>query len=243
MIVYPEVHLARFLCRPNRFIAECELIETGEQVTVHVKNTGRGKEVLLPGAKVALSHRPSPKRKTAYDLIAVKKAEQWFNIDSQVPNALAAQALLDGDILLPNLNGAIRSLKREQRYGHSKFDIFIETDKGQKAFVEVKGMTLENDRIGAFPDAPTLRGLKHVKELTEAISEGYQCYVLFIAQFELLDYATINKEMQPALAQAIFDGQQAGLTVLAYNCHVLPESIQVVGKIPFDLEQAFIQPV
>lgn len=241
MIVYPEVHLARFLSRPNRFIAECELIETNEQVTVHVKNTGRGKEVLLYGAEVALSHQPSPKRKTAYDLVAVKKAEQWFNIDSQVPNALAAQGLLNGEIILPELKGQISFLKREKRYGDSKFDIYIETDTGQKAFVEVKGMTLENDRIGAFPDAPTLRGLKHVKELTKAIAEGYQCYILFVAQFEQIRVATINKEMQQALAEAIFVGQQTGLKVLAYNCRVQPESIQVLRPIAFDLNQAFIQ--
>lgn len=243
MIVYPEVHRARFLSRPNRFIAECELIETGEQVTVHVKNTGRGKEVLLPQAEVALSHSPSPKRKTAYDLVAVKKGKQWFNIDSQVPNALAAQGLLEGKIQLPKLNGHIRSLKREQRYGQSKFDIFIETDKEQKVFVEVKGMTLENDGIGAFPDAPTLRGLKHVKELTEAMAEGYQCYVLFIVQFERVDKTTINQEMQPELTQAIFEAQHSGVQVLVYNCRVSPETIQVLGEVPFDLEQAFIQPV
>lgn len=242
MIVYPEVHLARFLSRPNRFIAECELLETGEQVTVHVKNTGRGKEVLVYGAEVALSHQSSQKRKTAYDLVAVKKVEQWFNIDSQVPNALAAQGLLDGTIILPELNGQISFLKREQRYGDSKFDIYIETDTGQKAFVEVKGMTLENEGIGAFPDAPTLRGLKHVKELTQAITEGYQCYVLFIAQFEQVRVATINKAMQPTLAEAILAGEQSGLRVLSYNCRVQPESIQVLKRLPFDLNQPFVQP-
>ncbi|MGL4696984.1 DNA/RNA nuclease SfsA [Enterococcus larvae] len=241
-MVYPDVHLARFLNRPNRFIAECELVETGEQVTVHVKNTGRGKEVFLPGAQVALSHQPSSKRKTAYDLVAVKKDEQWFNIDSQIPNALAAQGLLEGKIVLPDLNGEISFLKREQRYGHSKFDIFIETDTGQKAFVEVKGMTLENQGIGAFPDAPTLRGLKHVKELTEALEDGYQCYVLFIAQFEKVIRTTLNREMQPELVQAVEEGQQLGLKVLTYNCRVKPESIQVLSETPFDLNQRFVQP-
>lgn len=242
MIVYPDVHLARFVCRPNRFIAECILEETGEKVTVHVKNTGRGKEVFLPNAEVALSYRPSPKRKTDYDLIAVKKGQQWFNIDSQIPNALAAEGLLEGKIQLPGLNGRIASVKREKRYGHSQFDIFIQTDTGQQAFVEVKGMTLENERIGAFPDAPTLRGLKHVRELTAAIHENYQCYVLFIAQFEQIDVATINDEMQPDLTNALATGQKAGLQVIVYSCSVTPESIRVLKEVPFDLSQKFNQP-
>ena len=242
MIIYPDVHLARFISRPNRFIAECRLQETGEQVTVHVKNTGRGREVFLPEAQVALSYRPSPKRKTDYDLIAVKKGSQWFNIDSQIPNALAAEALLAGDIILPELKGSIQTLKREKKYANSQFDIFIQTDAGQEAFVEVKGMTLENHGIGAFPDAPTLRGLKHVRELTQAITQDYQCYVLFIIQFEQVTTATINAEMQPQLKQAISEGQDQGLQVLAYNCQVTPESIHVLRAVPFDLEQPFIQP-
>ncbi|MBL1227889.1 DNA/RNA nuclease SfsA [Enterococcus sp. BWB1-3] len=242
MIVYPDVYRARFVCRPNRFIAECIVEETGEKVTVHVKNTGRGREVFLSNAEVALSYRPSPKRKTDYDLIAVKKGRQWFNIDSQIPNALAAEGLLDGTIELPGLNGEIASIKREKKYGNSQFDLFIETNKGQQAFVEVKGMTLENERIGAFPDAPTLRGLKHVKELTAAIHAGYQCYVLFIAQFEQIDVATINDEMQLELAQAVLLGQESGLQVLTYNCQVTPETIRVLKAVPFDLNQKFKQP-
>lgn len=242
MITYPNVQLACFIHRPNRFIAECRIQETGQLVTVHVKNTGRCKELFFPEVEVALSYQPSPKRKTDYDLIAVKKGEAWFNIDSQVPNALASQALLDGTIVLPHLNGQIVSIKREQTFAQSKFDILVETDSGQKAFVEVKGMTLENQAVGAFPDAPTLRGLKHVTELIEAMHEGYQSYVLFIVQFEQIEIATIHTEMQPALADAIFLGQKQGLSVIAYNCCVTSDTIKVAHQVPFDVTKMFEEP-
>lgn len=242
MIIYPKVHLARFVNRPNRFIAECQLMDTAEVVTVHVKNTGRCRELLLPNSEVALSYQASATRRTDYDLIAVKKRAEWFNIDSQVPNALASEALLSKRIILPDLKGEICSLKREQTFNNSKFDILIETDQGQKAFVEVKGMTLENQAIGAFPDAPTVRGLKHVNELMEAKKAGYNCYILFIVQFEKVKVATIHKEMQLALANAISVGQKEGLHVIAYNCQVTPETIEVQKQIPFDLVQEFKNP-
>lgn len=242
MITYPDVQLAYFLNRPNRFIAECRIAATNELVIVHVKNTGRCKELLLPNSEVALSYQPSPKRKTSYDLIAVKKAEQWINIDSQIPNYLAEQAILNQTICLPNLEGNICRVKREQRYRNSKFDLFVETDLGEKAFVEVKGMTLENQQLGAFPDAPTIRGLKHVTELIEALEEGYKSYILFIIQFPLVKKATIHKQMQPALAEEIARGEKTGLQVLSYNCQVTPATIQVDKEIPFDLLELFEDP-
>ncbi|MBP2098377.1 sugar fermentation stimulation protein A [Enterococcus rivorum] len=242
MIIYPEVHLARFIKRPNRFIAECQLIDSGEIVTVHVKNTGRCKELLFPDTEVALSYQASEKRKTDYDLIAVKKVEEWINIDSQVPNQLASEGLLEKKILLPGLAGEICSLKREQKFGNSKFDILVETDQGEQAFVEVKGMTLENNEIGAFPDAPTIRGLKHVEELIKAKKIGYQCYVLFIIQFEKVKTATIHEKMQPSLAEAISLGQKAGVHVLAYSCQVSPATIDIQKQIPFELNQEFEDP-
>lgn len=147
------MEIAFFIDRPNRFIAHC-MKKDGEIIIAHVKNTGRGKEVLIPGAEVAIVFAPGPKRKTAYDLIAVKKKGDWFNIDSQLPNRLAIDGILDGTILLPGLTGPFTVYKREVTYLHSKFDIYLETVVGQKAFVEVKGMTLENKAIGAFPDAP-----------------------------------------------------------------------------------------
>ncbi|MEI5991314.1 sugar fermentation stimulation protein [Enterococcus termitis] len=242
MITYPNVHLAHFIDRPNRFIAECRLQETGEMVTVHVKNTGRCKELFHPEVEVALSYQPSPKRKTDYDLIAVKKAAAWFNIDSQVPNALAAQAIEEGTIVLPGLKGAVVSVKREKRFAQSQFDILVETDTGNQAFVEVKGMTLENKGLGAFPDAPTLRGLKHVTELIEAMEAGYQSYVLFVVQFEKITGATIHTAMQPALAQMIGSGQNKGLSVIAYNCSVTPDTIAIEHQVPFDVTKTFEDP-
>ncbi|MGX7264483.1 DNA/RNA nuclease SfsA [Enterococcus crotali] len=241
-MTYPNVHLAHFIDRPNRFIAECRLQETGEMVTVHVKNTGRCKELFHPEVEVALSYQPSPKRKTDYDLIAVKKAAAWFNIDSQVPNALAAQAIEEGTIVLPELKGAVVSVKREKRFAQSQFDILVETDTGNQAFVEVKGVTLENKGLGAFPDAPTLRGLKHVTELIEAMEAGYQSYVLFVVQFEKITGATIHTAMQPALAQMIGSGQNKGLSVIAYNCSVTPDTIAIEHQVPFDVTKTFEDP-
>lgn len=187
---YSAIHLAIFIERSNRFIARCRLFDSGEEIVTHVKNTGRSKELLVPNALVAVNHQPSEKRKTAYDLIAVKKREMWINIDSQIPNALAAEGVLSGKITLPGLKGTINYLKREYTFERSKFDIYFETDFQEKGFVEVKGLTLENYRIGAFPDAPTLRGLKHVEELRLAQAMGYHCYLLFIVQFPNIQAAT-----------------------------------------------------
>lgn len=239
---YSAIHLAIFIERSNRFIARCRLIDTGEEIVTHVKNTGRSKELLLPSALVAVNHQPSDKRKTAYDLIAVKKGEMWINIDSQIPNALAAEGILAGNIKLPGLKGTINFLKREYTYERSKFDIYFETDQQEKGFVEVKGMTLENHGIGAFPDAPTLRGLKHVEELRLAQTMGYHSYVLFIVQFPTITAATIHRVMQPALYEAMKMAVADGVQVLAYNCEVDQETITIKGAVPFDLEQAFIDP-
>ncbi len=239
---YSNIQLAHFIERPNRFIAHCRLVETGKTVVVHVKNTGRGKEVLLPEALVALNYVPSPKRKTDYDLIAVKKGNMWINIDSQIPNDLAAEGLLQKKIVLPKLMGEIIYLKREYRYGQSKFDIYFETDQGEKGFVEVKGLTLENQGIGAFPDAPTLRGKKHVLELIETTAVGYHSYLLFIVQFSKIKAATIHQAMQPDFFQAVAQAKQDGVTILAYNCEVDESTIELLGEVPFDLTQPFVDP-
>ena len=238
---YQDVEIAYFIERPNRFIAFC-LNQKGEVLKTHVKNTGRGKELLLPGAEVALVHIPGTRRKTAYDLIAVKKGQHWFNIDSQLPNQLAIDGILAGTIQLPHLDGEIVTYKREVTFGKSKFDIYLETSCGQKAFVEVKGMTLENKAVGAFPDAPTIRGLKHVNELIHAYQEGYKSYIVFIAQFEHLHRATIHEQMQPELAAAFRAAQQAGVNVVVYNCQVTENQVRVKQAIPFDLETVFEDP-
>ncbi|WP_461198307.1 DNA/RNA nuclease SfsA [Enterococcus sp. N249-2] len=238
---YPNIVKASFIVRDNRFVARCRLLN-GEEVIVHVKNTGRGKEVLIEGVPVVLQYWDNPKRKTKYDLIAVKKGTQWINIDSQIPNRLAYEGMLDGQIQLPGLKGEIVLLRREVVYGQSKFDFYLETDQGETGFVEVKGMTLENHRVGAFPDAPTLRGLKHVNELIHAKKAGYYAAVLFLIQFEGVDVATIHRKMQPALAEAIAQAQLANVSVFAYNCQVDEGKISLLSPIPFDLAAPFIDP-
>ncbi|MFC4771126.1 DNA/RNA nuclease SfsA [Enterococcus hermanniensis] len=239
---YSAIQLARFLERSNRFIARCRLIATDEEIIVHVKNTGRCKELLIPGVTVAVNYQPAVKRKTAYDLIAVKKNALWINIDSQIPNALAAEGILSGLVSLPGIEGALSLLKREVTYGHSKFDLYFETDQQEKGFVEVKGMTLENQGVGAFPDAPTMRGLKHVEELQQAQQRGYHCFVLFIVQFPKINVATIHSAMQPALSEAIKQATADGVQILAYNCEVDQETIALKGAVTFDLNQPFIDP-
>lgn len=239
---YSAIQLAIFIERSNRFIARCRLLSTGEEIITHVKNTGRSKELLIPNVLVAVNHQPSDKRKTAYDLIAVKKGDMWINIDSQIPNVLAAEGILAGKIKLPGLSGTINFLKREYTFERSKFDIYFETDQQEKGFVEVKGMTLENHKIGAFPDAPTVRGLKHVEELDLAQAMGYYCYLLFIVQFPRIEAATIHKEMQPALYEAVKRAEADGVQILAYNCEVDQENISILGTVPFDLKQTFIDP-
>lgn len=239
---YSTIYLAIFLERSNRFIARCRLIDTEEEIIVHVKNTGRCKELLIPGVIVAVNHQPSAKRKTAYDLIAVKKGLMWINIDSQIPNALASEGLTTGTISLPGITGTLSLVKREVTYEHSKFDLYFETDQQEKGFVEVKGMTLENQGVGAFPDAPTLRGLKHVRELQRAQQLGYRCFVLFIVQFSQIQVATIHSEMQPALSEAIKQAKADGVQILAYNCEVDQETIALKEAVSFDLNQPFIDP-
>ncbi|MGX7419708.1 DNA/RNA nuclease SfsA [Carnobacterium gallinarum] len=231
MADYQNIIPATFLERPNRFIALCEV--EGQQETVHVKNTGRCKELLLPGVTVYLNHVPSATRKTDYDLIAVKKGDLLINIDSQVPNEVAVEGLRNGKIKLPEVKGKIVQLKREVTYLHSKFDIYFETDQAEKVFVEVKGITLENHGIVSFPDAPTIRGLKHVNELIKAVESGYLGAVCFIVQMETANYATINQAMQPELEQAIKNAQQKGVAIVAYTCHVSPSQITIKEQIQF----------
>lgn len=239
---YSDIQLAHFIERTNRFVARCRLVGTGEEIVAHVKNTGRSKELLLFQTLVAVNYQPSEKRKTDYDLVAVRKGTMWVNIDSQIPNALSAEGLLAGKISLPGLKGTITYLKREYTFKRSKFDIYFETDRQEKGFVEVKGMTLENQGIGAFPDAPTIRGLKHIEELRVAQKMGYQSYLLFVVQFPIVKTTTLHRVMQPALYEAAKRAVEDGVQIIAYNCEVDEESISIKTKVPFDLKQSFIDP-
>ena len=211
---YEEICSAKFIDRPNRFIAHVEL--NGKKETVHVKNTGRCGELLLPGADVILSHSGNPSRKTAYDLIAVyKPGIGLVNIDSQAPNLVVKEWLQKQDFDL---------VRPEYRYGASRIDFYMEKEK-QKYLMEVKGCTLERDGMGYFPDAPTDRGVKHLRELAKAVSEGYQAYLAFVIQMEGITKVLPNIEMHPEFGAALKEAQEAGVKVLYVPCKVTRDAI------------------
>ena len=212
---YRNVIPAVFLDRPNRFIAHVDI--GGRRETVHVKNTGRCRELLLPGAEVWLSGSDNPARKTAYDLIAVRKSTGLLvNIDSQAPNAVAREWLDSLDL------GLVRP---EFPYGQSRLDFMMERGSG-KFLMEVKGCTLEREGIGYFPDAPTERGAKHLRELAKA--EGYRPLLLFVIQMDGIREVRGNRETDPAFCDALEAAKQAGVRVLFLPCHVEPDELSFV---------------
>jgi sugar fermentation stimulation protein A len=215
---YENIVKGVFLSRPNRFIAQV-LIDGNEQ-TVHVKNTGRCKELLVKGNEVWLQKSDNPLRKTAYDLIAVKKGDLLINMDSQIPNAVAAEWLKKG-----NLFSKQAVIKREVTFGNSRFDLFIE-DGNRKAFVEVKGVTLENDGIASFPDAPTLRGVKHINELVKCTQCGFEAYIIFIIQMKGVHLFTPNYKTHREFGEALKSAQEKGVRIIALDCIVTESSIE-----------------
>lgn len=215
---YENIVKGVFLSRPNRFIAQV-LIE-GKEQTVHVKNTGRCKELLVKGNEVWLQKSDNPLRKTAYDLIAVKKGDLLVNMDSQIPNAVAAEWLKKG-----NLFSKQAVIKREVTFGNSRFDLFIE-DGNRKAFVEVKGVTLENDGIASFPDAPTLRGVKHINELIKCTECGFEAYIIFIIQMKGVHLFTPNYKTHREFGEVLKSAQEKGVRIIALDCIVTENSIE-----------------
>lgn len=205
-----------FLRRPNRFIAHV-LLDGKEQVC-HVKNTGRCRELLPEGATVWCEESDNPNRKTKYDLIAVEKAGRLINMDSQAPNAAAREWLLDGGL------GPISDLRPETTHGDSRFDFSFKLD-GKICFLEVKGVTLENDGVCAFPDAPTQRGAKHLKGLTQATRDGFGAYALFVVQMADVKYLHPNDATDPAFGKALREAADAGVQVFAMDCAVTPDSM------------------
>ena len=210
---YDSIKEGRFIDRPNRFIAHVEL--AGRVETVHVKNTGRCRELLVPGVAVYLAEGQNPARKTRYDLVAVRKGERLINMDSQAPNA-AALEWLRAEHLFP----AGTEIRPEYTVGDSRFDIAAFTP--ELALLEVKGVTLERDGVVLFPDAPTARGTKHLRELAAFPGETY---VLFVIQMENVRYFAPNEETDPAFAAALRAAHAAGVHILAYDCKVTPESM------------------
>lgn len=224
---YSNVVQATFINRPNRFIAHCLLDE--QKVVAHVKNTGRCKELLIPGATVYLEPSNNPKRKTAYSLIGVKKGNNLVNIDSAAPNEVVYEALANKHIRLPGLEDIIY-LKKEAVYNTSRFDFYLETQE-QKAFLEVKGVTLEIDGVAMFPDAPTERGVKHIEELILARKNGYDSYILFIVQMKGVKVFKPNNIMHPLFGETLTKAAHAGVNILAYDCHVSPDSLYVADPL------------
>ncbi len=224
---YKSVQKATFRYRPNRFIAICTLY--GEDVTVHVKNTGRCKELLVPGCTVYLSEAADPARKTRFDLIAVRKGDALFNIDSAAPNRVFGEWLAEG-VLFPD----ITFVRHETVFQDSRFDFYVEHG-GRRAFIEVKGVTLEENGVLLFPDAPTERGIKHVKGLCDAIDAGYDAYVAFIIQTEQATYFTPNRETHPAFAHALSRAAEKGVGILCYTCHVTKDSLSIAAPLPYRL--------
>lgn len=208
----------RFLARPNRFIAKVEI--DGQEETVHVKNTGRCRELLMPGAEVWCRFDPNPMRKTRYDLITVRKGGRLINMDSQAPNAAAKEWLLSGGL------GKIENLKAESVRGDSRFD-FSFTKDGKLCFLEVKGVTLENDNVCAFPDAPTERGVRHLRGLTALARQGCGAYVLFVIQMPDVKYLHPNDATDPAFGAALRAAAEAGVQVLAMDCAVTEDTMEI----------------
>lgn len=221
---YNRVIPGVFLKRPNRFIAHVCI--HGKEEVCHVKNTGRCKELLVSGCTVYCAVSDNPNRKTKFDLIAVEKKVEsstlLINMDSQAPNAAVKEWLASG----ASPFGQIDLLKPECRHGNSRFDFYLECNK-RKIFIEVKGVTLEDDGVVLFPDAPTERGVKHVHELIQCHAEGYETYILFVVQMERARYFTPNRKTHPEFADALCEAKQADVELLAYMCTVSPDEMKM----------------
>lgn len=224
---YRDIHKAVFINRPNRFIANVDL--AGEVVTVHVKNTGRCRELLVPGCTVYLEKSDNPARKTAFDLVAVEKGDLFINMDAQAPNKVFAEWAENGGFR-PDLT----LLRAETVWGKSRFDFYWEAGD-KKGFVEVKGCTLEENGLALFPDAPTERGVKHLRELAAAQTEGYECCVCFVVQMKGCRVFRPNEKTHPEFARALREAAAAGVQVIAMDCFAEPDRLQIDKSVPVEL--------
>lgn len=216
-MIYQNIKQGKFISRPNRFIANVEI--DGNLEICHVKNTGRCRELLVSGATVYLQKNDNPERKTKYDLITVLKGKQLVNMDSQAPNKVF------GEWACKYFTN-VTHVKPETKYKNSRFDFYIEAD-GEKIFVEVKGVTLENDGVVKFPDAPTMRGVKHLNELCECVKDGYKAYVFFVIQMEEAKYFIPNRDTHPEFADALLKAKECGVEICAVNCCVEPDFLEI----------------
>ena len=223
---YPNMIPGSFLSRPNRFIAR--VLIDGQEETVHVKNTGRCRELLPAGAQVWCQESGNPNRKTKFDLITVRKGDRLTNMDSQAPNIAAGEWLRAGGL------GPAEKIRAEVKHGDSRFDFSFTLD-GRQCFLEVKGVTLENDGVCAFPDAPTERGAKHLRGLAEAAKAGLGAYVLFVIQMADVKYLHPNDATDPEFGKALREAAAAGVSVLAMDCAVETDSMVLRSAVPVKL--------
>ena len=225
---YERISKGTFLERPNRFIAYAEL--DGKTEVIHVKNTGRCAELLIPGASIYVQESDNPARKTKWDLIGVEKGSRMINMDSQVPNLVVKEWIESG-----HLTSDIRMVRPETAYGNSRFDLYVETGSS-RIFIEVKGVTLEEEGVVRFPDAPSDRAVKHLQELEKAVREGYEAYVFFVIQMKGVRYFTPNMDTHPAFCEALKSAKAAGVNILAYDCRVSGDQIEIADPVPVVLE-------
>lgn len=216
---YERMKRGEFISRPNRFIAN--VIIDGKEEVCHVKNTGRCKELLTPNACVFVQESDNPNRKTKFSLIGVIKGERYINMDSQVTNIVVREWIEKG-----NLFEDVKLIKSEKKYGNSRFDLYVEAGE-RKIFIEVKGATLEEDGIVRFPDAPTERGVKHINELCECIKDGYEAYIIFVIQMKDVKHFEPNVKTHKEFADALKKAQKAGVNVIAVDCEVTEDSIDI----------------
>lgn len=223
-MIYNNMREAKFIVRPNRFIAHIEI--DGKREICHVKNTGRCKEFLIEGAKIFVQEADNLNRKTKYDLISAYKGERLINMDSQVTNKVVQEWIQEGNIFED-----VTLIKPESKYGNSRFDFYVEAGK-RKIYIEVKGVTLEEDGVVMFPDAPTLRGVKHLEELEECLEESFEAYVIFVVQMSDVKIFRANERTHKAFAETLTRVYDSGVKVLAYECIVTEDSIKLAKQVP-----------
>lgn len=228
---YSNIISAKFIDRPNRFIATVEV--PGGVEKAHVKNTGRCRELLISGVQIYLEDFEGRmgKRKMRYSLTGVRKGNQLVNIDSQAPNAVVREALLEGRVQLPDM-GTLTLVKGEHKFGDSRLDFYVEDADGRKGLIEVKGVTLEVDGTAKFPDAPTERGVRHIEELTGARKKGYEVYVIFVIQMKSISAMMPNDDTHKEFGDALRKAAAAGVHVLAFDCIVAEDSLEIDQPVP-----------
>lgn len=228
-MIYKDIHEGIFIDRPNRFIANVSV--DGEVQVCHVKNTGRCRELLITGTKVLLEKSSNPTRKTKYDLVKVYKGERLINMDSNAPNIVFGEFLRSGGLgFIPEL------VKPEYKHGDSRFDFYFEHDD-KKAFAEVKGVTLESGNIARFPDAPTERGIKHLKGLMECVKQGYEAYAVFVIQMRHIDSFEPAWDKHPEFCITLTEAAQAGVRILAFDCDVTYNGLSIAEPIAVNLNK------